>query len=422
MPSFAEATIMTAPSRDDCAALDRRDPLARYRDQFLLPRGIIYLDGNSLGALPRAAPETLSAVLREEWGEGLIRSWNRAGWIAAPERLGDRLAPLIGASAGEVVVTDSTSVNLFKLVVGALRLRPGRRLVISEAGNFPTDLYVAQGAIEVLGRGHELRLVEAGEVEAALSDEVALVMLSHVDFKTAAVHDMAAVTAAAHRAGALMLWDLAHSAGALAVELGRAGADLAVGCGYKFLNGGPGAPAFLYVAKRLQAELEPVLTGWMGHARPFDFATDYVPAPGIRRNLCGTPPILSLAALEAALDLWRDVDLAAVRRKSMAMGELFIGLVEERCRGLGFALASPRDGSARGSQVSFRHAQGYAITQALIARGVIGDFRTPDLLRFGFAPLYTRYVDLWDAVDALAEIMASGAWDRPEFRDRAFVT
>ncbi len=413
---------MTAPSRDDCAALDRRDPLARYRDQFVLPHDVIYLDGNSLGALPRAAPETLSAVLREEWGEGLIRSWNRAGWMAAPERLGDRLAPLIGASAGEVVVTDSTSVNLFKLVVGALRLRPGRRLVLSEAGNFPTDLYVAQGAIEVLGRGHELRLVEAGEVEAALSDEVALVMLSHVDFKTAAVHDMAAITAAAHRAGALMLWDLAHSAGALPVELGRAGADLAVGCGYKFLNGGPGAPAFLYVAERLQGELEPVLTGWMGHARPFDFAPDYVPAPGIRRNLCGTPPILALAALEAALELWQEVDLAAVRRKSMALGELFIGLVEDRCRGQGFALASPRDGTARGSQVSFRHAQGYAITQALIARGVIGDFRTPDLMRFGFAPLYTRYVDLWDAVDALVEIMASEVWDRPEFRHRAFVT
>ena len=413
---------MTAPSRDDCAALDRRDPLARYRDQFLLPHDVIYLDGNSLGALPRAAPETLSAVLREEWGEGLIRSWNRAGWMAAPERLGDRLAPLIGASAGEVVVTDSTSVNLFKLVVGALRLRPGRRLVLSEAGNFPTDLYVAQGAIGVLGRGHELRLVEAGEVEAALSDEVALVMLSHVDFKTAAVHDMAAITQAAHRAGALMLWDLAHSAGALPVELGRAGADLAVGCGYKFLNGGPGAPAFLYVAERLQAELEPVLTGWMGHARPFDFAPDYVPAPGIRRNLCGTPPILALAALEAALELWQEVDLAAVRRKSMALGELFIGLVEDRCRGQGFALASPRDGTARGSQVSFRHAQGYAITQALIARGVIGDFRTPDLMRFGFAPLYTRYVDLWDAVDTLVEIMASEVWDRPEFRHRAFVT
>ncbi len=413
---------MTAPSREDCAALDRRDPLARYRDHFLLPEGIRYLDGNSLGALPKAAPETLSTVLREEWGVGLIRSWTRAGWIAAPERLGDRLAPLIGAAPGEVVVTDSTSVNLFKLVVGALRLRPGRRLVLSEGGNFPTDLYVAQGAIEVLGRGHELRLVEAGEVEAALSDEVALVMLSHVDFKTAAVHDMAALTQAAHRAGALMLWDLAHSAGALKVELGRAGADLAVGCGYKFLNGGPGAPAFLFVAERLQAELEPVLTGWMGHARPFDFATDYAPAPGIRRHLCGTPPILSLAALEAALELWREVDLSQVRRKSIALGELFIGLVEARCRGLGFVLASPREGSARGSQVSFRHAQGYAITQALIARGVIGDFRTPDLLRFGFAPLYTRYVDLWDAVEALAEVMASGAWNKPEFRERAFVT
>jgi kynureninase len=294
--------------------------------------------------------------------------------------------------------------------------------VVSEAGNFPTDLYVAQGAIRVLSQGHELCLVEAGEVEAAFSDQVALVMLSHVDFKSARLHDMAAVTAAAHRVGALVLWDLAHSAGALAVDLGAAGADLAVGCGYKFLNGGPGAPAFLYVAERLQAELEPVLTGWMGHARPFDFSTQYAPAPGIRRQLCGTPPILSLAALEAALELWEEVDIEAVRAKSMAMGDLFIALVEERCRGQGFTLASPRQAEARGSQVSFHHTEGYAITQALIARGVIGDFRDPDLLRFGFAPLYLGYVELWDAVEVLAEIMASGAWDKPEFNKRAFVT
>lgn len=413
---------MTVPSRDHCAELDRRDPLARFRAEFVLPREVIYLDGNSLGALPKAAPEKLAAVVGEEWGQGLIRSWNDAGWIAAPLRLGDRLAPLIGAQPGEVVVTDSTSVNLFKLVAGALELRPGRPLVVSEAGTFPTDLYVAQGAIRILGQGHELRLVEAGEVEAALSDQVALVMLSHVDFKSGRLHDMAAVTAAAHRAGALVLWDLAHSAGALAVDLGGADADLAVGCGYKFLNGGPGAPAFLYIAERLQGEIEPVLTGWMGHARPFDFAPQYAPAQGIRRQLCGTPPILSLAALEAALELWRRVDIEAVREKSMAMGDLFIALVEARCRGQGFTLASPRRAQARGSQVSFRHAQGHAIAQALIARGVIGDFRDPDLLRFGFAPLYLGYVELWDAVEVLTDIMESGAWDKPEFKQRAFVT
>jgi kynureninase len=413
---------MAPIDRDRCLELDRQDPLASLREAFHLPEGVIYLDGNSLGALPRAARERLAHVVDAEWGEGLIRSWNQAGWIAAPARLGARLAPLIGAQAKEVVVADSTSVNLFKLIVGALRLRPGRRVVVSEAGNFPTDLYVAQGAIELLGQGHELRHVEPEGVAESLDDDVALVMLTHVDFKTGRVHDMAAVTRAAHEAGALMLWDLSHSTGALPVDLNGANADLAVGCGYKYLNGGPGAPAFLYVAGRLQDQLPPALTGWMGHATPFAFETAYAPAPGIARQLCGTPPILSMAALEAALEMWERVDMAEVRRKSMALGDLFIRLIEARCADAGFTLASPREAAARGSQVSYHHESGYPIMQALIARGVIGDFRAPDLLRFGFTPLYLRYVDLWDAVDVLAEIMTDAAWDTPEYRRHATVT
>ena len=413
---------MTVINRNDCAELDRRDPLAPLRHEFLLPEGIIYLDGNSLGPLPKAAVEKLEQVVCDEWGQGLVRSWNAAGWIAAPQRLGDRLAPLIGAEPGEVVVADSTSVNLFKLLVGALKMKPGRRVILTETDNFPTDLYIAQGVIEVFDPGYELRLVDAGGIAKALDEDVAVVMLTHVNFKSGRIHDMDTITRAAHGWGALVLWDLAHSAGALTLDLDRAGADFAVGCGYKFLNGGPGAPAFLYVARRLQAELRPVLTGWMGHAQPFAFAPHYVPAEGIRRNLCGTPAILGMAALDAALDVWERVDLAEVRRKSIRMGDLFIRLVEDRCTGCGFRLAAPRDGTERGSQVSFRHHDGFPIMQALIARGVIGDFRAPDLLRFGLAPLYLRYVDVWDAVDALAEMMASGAWDRPEFKRRAFVT
>jgi kynureninase len=409
-------------TRGACEALDAADPLAAWRRRFALPAGVIYLDGNSLGPLPRATAAIVQDVIRRQWGEDLISSWNRHRWIDLPETLGAKIARLIGARAGEVIVADSTSVNLFKLIAAALRLRPGRRVVVSERSNFPTDLYVAQGLAEWLGERVELRLVATTELEAALDDRTALLLLTHVDYRSGRLHDMARLTRAAHAAGALALWDLAHSAGAVPVDLNAAGADLAVGCGYKYLNGGPGAPAFLFVAEGWQDRASQPITGWLGHAEPFAFRTAYQPAPGIRRFLAGTPPILSLKALEAGVDLLLEVDPAALRRKSMALTHAFIQLVEARCAGFGFEVASPRAAAERGSQVALRHPDGYPIIQALIARCVIGDFRAPDLLRFGLAPLYVRFVDVWDAVEALRQIMAERAWELPEYQERAAVT
>jgi len=411
---------MPAITRDDLAALDATDPLARFGERFELPDGIIYLDGNSLGALPKAVKERIARAVEEEWGHDLIRSWNLHDWYTLPGRAGDKIGQLIGARPGEVVAADSTSVNLFKLLAAAVKLRAGRSVIVSEPGNFPTDLYVAQGLGELLG-GIELRLAEPNELAQAIGDDTAVVMLTHVNYKTGRLHDMAAVTRMAHEAGALMLWDLAHSAGALPVDLSGAGADLAVGCGYKYLNGGPGAPAFLYVAERLQDDIRPPLSGWMGHAAPFEFDIDYHPAEGIARNLCGTPAILSMAGLDAALDLMLEADMAAIRAKSVALCDAFAALVEQDCAGHGFELASP-PAAMRGSQVSFRHEQGYAIMQALIGRGVIGDFRAPDLMRFGFAPLYIRHVDVFDAVAILRKIMDTRAWDAPEYHARSAVT
>jgi len=408
--------------RKQCEALDRRDPLAGFRERFLLPEGIIYLDGNSLGALPKAVPARLRAVVEREWGEGLIRSWNAAQWIELPRRVGDKIAPLIGARAGEVVAADSTSVNLFKLLCAGLEIASRRRVILSEQGNFPTDLYVAEGVRDLLRQGHELRLVEREDLLAALDETVAVLMLTQVDFRSGYRHDMAGLTAAAHRKGALTLWDLSHSAGAMPVDLESFGADLAVGCGYKYLNGGPGAPAYLYVRRTLQDRVRSPLSGWMGHQQPFAFTAEYAPAEGIARNLCGTPPVLAMASLDAALDLWAEVDMSVLRAKSVALSELLIATVEERCAGLGLALASPREAEHRGSQVSFRHEQGYAVMQALIAAGVIGDFRAPDLIRFGLTPLYLRYVDIYDAALALAEILRERHWNRPEYLRRAAVT
>ncbi len=412
---------MTTITRADCEARDRADPLASFRERFELPQGIVYLDGNSLGALPKAAAARVKHAVEREWGADLIKSWNVHRWIDLPQRAGAKIARLVGAKAGEVIVADSTSVNLFKMLAAALKMRPGRRVILSEPGNFPTDLYVAQGLIEMLGGQHELRLVPGEQIIGAIDDSVAVVSLTHVNYKSGRVHDLATVTARAQAAGALMLWDLAHSAGALPVDLGAANADLAVGCGYKYLNGGPGAPAFLFVAERHQAAIRPPLAGWMGHAHPFTFDVGYEPAAGIARNLCGTPPVLSMSALDAALDVMLEADMGAIRAKSLALGDLFLALVEQRCAAHGF-----RNGSAarheRGSQVGLLHPEGYAIMQALIARGVIGDFRAPDMLRFGFAPLYNRYTDVWDAVDALAAVMDARAWDAPKFKTRAAVT
>jgi kynureninase len=410
------------PATPDPARLDAADPLARFRGRFALPDGVIYLDGNSLGALPRATAARVARVVEEEWGRDLIGGWTRHGWIDLPLRLGDKVARLIGAAPGEVAVADSTSVNLFKLLAGALRLRPGRRVILSERDNFPTDLYIAEGLAALLGGGHAVRLVETDEIAGAIDGETAVVLLTHVNYRTGRMHDMAALTRAAHEAGALMLWDLAHSAGALPVALGACDADLAVGCGYKYLNGGPGAPAFLYVARRLQEGFRSPLAGWLGHAAPFAFETGYRPGGGIARALAGTPPILSMAALEVGVDLALEADIGAVRAKSMALGELFRERVEAGCAGMGVTLASPRDPDQRGSQICFAHAEGYAVVQALIARGVIGDFRAPDIMRFGFAPLYLRYADVVQAAEALREVLATRAWDRPEFKTRAAVT
>jgi kynureninase len=367
-------------------------------------------------------PARLTSVIGEEWGGGLIRSWNAAHWIDAPARIGDKIARLIGAQPGEVIVADSTSVNLFKLLAGALRIQPGRHFILTETTNFPTDLYIAQGLIELLGGHHALRMVERGELEHALDGSVAVLMLTHVDYASGEIHDMRRITAAARRCGALMLWDLSHSAGAVPVDLTGTGVDLAIGCGYKYLNGGPGAPAYLFIARALQDAMNSPLSGWMGHASPFNFERDYRPAPGVARQLAGSPAILSMLALEVAIDLWLRVDQQEVRRKSKALGDLFIRQVEATCRDLGIEVASPRDAELRGSQVSLRHQEGYRVMRALIDRGVIGDFRTPDLMRFGFAPLYTRYVDVFDAVRILREVLTTRAWQRPEYGTRLTVT
>jgi kynureninase len=434
---------MPVPTRDACAALDREDVLAPLRAQFALEdadaSGLVYLDGNSLGPLPRAAIPRLRQVVEDEWGGGLIRSWNDAGWITLSQRIAGKIARLIGADAGDVAVADSTSVNLHKALSVALQIAdadaPERRVVLSERTNFPTDLYIADTLARQ--RGLRLRLEDAVDVTAAIDADTAVVLLTHVDYRTGRRHDMPAITRQAHAAGALVIWDLAHSAGAMPIPLHgdadpRTAADFAVGCGYKYLNGGPGAPAFLWAhprhTRRLDAEgWRQPLAGWFGHADPFAFATDYRPAPGIARFQCGTPPILSLAALECGVDTVLAAEavggVAAMRRKSIALTDLFIALVDARCAGQGLSLVTPRDADQRGSQVSVAHAEGgHAVMQALIARGVIGDYREPDILRFGFTPLYTRFVDVWDAVDRLSAVLASGEWTAPRFQARGAVT
>ena len=409
-------------TRDEAQALDAADPLARFRAAFALPEGLIYLDGNSLGPPPLAAHDRLAQTSRAEWGEGLVRSWNTAGWIEAPRRVGAKIARLIGADPGEVTVADSTSVNLFKLAAGALSLRPGRRTILSEAGNFPTDLYALQGLSALLGDRAVLKTVAPEDLAGAIDEDTAVVVLTHIHYKSARRWDMAGITAAAHAKGALMLWDLCHSAGAVAVDLNGAAADLAVGCSYKYLNGGPGAPAFLFVAARHQAAIRSPLTGWMGHAEPFAFEDGYRPAADIRGQITGTPPILGLAALEAGVDLQLEADPAQIAAKGLALGDLFIREVEARAADPDLALASPRDPAARGLHVAFAHPQGYALVQAMMARGIVGDFRAPDIARFGFSPLFLSYAEVWDAAQGLSEVLADRAWDRPEFRARAAVT
>ncbi len=406
--------------REECRAADERDVLAPLSDRFRIPEGVIYLDGNSLGALQPAVEERVAQVVRDEWGDGLIRSWNDAGWVRLPERIAAQLAPLIGAAPDEVAVTDSTSANLFKALVAARRLRPDRRVIVTDDANFPTDLYVAHGVAETVGDA-EVRVAPTGEVADHLDAEVAVLTLTHVDYRTGRLHDPVALTRMAHEVGAVTVWDLSHSTGALEVDLDAWGADLAVGCTYKYLNGGPGSPAYLYVARRWHDRVGTPLTGWFGHASPFAFDLDYRPAVGAARFLDGSPPILSMAALHAALAIREDVEVPAVAAKARALTSRFIDLVDARC-GDEVEIVTPRDPHERGAQVSLRHPQAYAVMQALIARGVIGDHRPPDLLRFGFAPLYVSHTDVWDAVEVLAELVATGAWDRPDYHARRTVT
>jgi kynureninase len=439
-------------SRADCAALDAADPLRELRALFTIPEGVNYLDGNSLGVMPAAAPARAAQVVQQEWGEGLIRSWNSAGWITLPQRVGDKIGRLVGARPGELVVADSTSVNLFKALSAAIAIaredRPGRRVILSERSNFPTDLYIAQSLARQ--HGFELELAASDQIAARLDDRVAVLMLTQVNYRTGAVHDMAALTAQAHRVGALALWDLAHSAGAIPVDLNGADADLAVGCGYKYLNGGPGAPAFVWVHPRHAGRFWQPLSGWMGHASPFTFDTAYRPAEGVSRYLCGTPSVIGLSVLECGVDTVLAAEplggMAALREKSLALTDLFLAQVEARCAGHGLRSVTPADRQRRGSQVSLAcpGVSGYAVMQALIERGVIGDFRAgdgagvdpalpgepnpgplvhePDLLRFGFTPLYTRFVDVFDAVTVLAEILATEQWRQARFNQKAAVT
>ena len=414
-------------NRDQAAALDAADPLRSLRDLFHIPAGVIYLDGNSLGVLPRATAARVQQVVTQEWGEGLIRSWNSAGWMELPQRLGDKIGRLVGAGPGELVVADSTSVNLFKVLSAALAISaadaPAKKRIVSERSNFPTDLYIAEAIARE--RGFELVLAEHTEIPALLDERCAVLMLTHVNYRTGRMHDMAALTRAAHEAGALSIWDLAHSAGAVPVDLKGANADFAVGCGYKYLNGGPGAPAFVWVHARHVDRFWQPLAGWIGHAAPFEFTPGYRPAAGIARYLCGTPAVLSLAALECGIDTLLAAEpmggMSALRAKSLALTRQFAEHVSATCPSL--TLASPQDDTLRGSQVCFSHPTiGYPVVQALIARGVIGDFRAPDILRFGFTPLYLRHVDAFDAAEHLRAVLDTEAWRRPEFNQRQAVT
>ena len=400
---------------EEARALDAADPLGFARARFALADGLIYLDGNSLGALPVASAQRVARTIQVEWGRDLIASWNKHAWIDQSARLAAMLAPIVGAGADEISVGDSTSINLAKLLGAALKARPGRRVILSETGNFPTDLYIAAAV-----PGAELRTVAAADIPAALTDEVAVLMLTHVDYRSAAVHDMAALTRAAHDVGALALWDLSHSAGAIALDLAASGADLAVGCGYKYLNGGPGAPAFLYVARALQEQLDNPLPGWLGHADPFAFEPDYRPASGIARFTSGTPSIIAMAALEAGLASFEGVAMADLAAKSRHLSELFRAEIEARCPEL--VLASPTDPMRRGSHLVFAHANAYALMQALIERGVVGDYREPDLVRFGFTPLYNGFADMVRAAEIIAEVLATRSWDEPRFHARSKVT
>jgi kynureninase len=418
----SKGIIMGVLTREDFLKLDREDRLAPFRNEFHIPQDVIYMDGNSLGAMPKTAAGRVREVTDREWAHGLIKSWNTADWFNAPHRIGDKIAGIIGAGQGEVIATDSTGINLFKAISAALAINSDRSVIVMEGSNFPTDNYIAQGLVEFLGRRHRIRFVEKDGIMDAIDDSAAVLSLTDVHYKTGHRLDMKAITARARQHGVLTVWDLCHSAGALPVDLNESGADFAVGCGYKYLNGGPGAPAFIFAAKRHHDNVKQPLTGWWSHSAPFDFTRDYQIGDGISRMLSGTQPIISLCALEVGVDIMARADIHKIREKSKKMGDLFIAAVEQQCNNYGFAIVSPRNAEQRGSQVSLSHENGYAIMQALIERGVIGDFRAPEILRFGLTPLYLRYVDVWDAVDTLSDIMANKIWKAPKYHVRAAVT
>lgn len=414
-------------TRNTCIERDQQDPLAGVKQQFELPEGVIYLDGNSLGVLPKAAKARSKEVIEEEWGKGLVSSWNKAEWFEMPINLGNKLSKLIGAKENEVVVTDTTSLNVFKALAAAIKIQqeksPTRKVIVSEREMFPTDLYMIQGLIELIQNGYELRLIdETLRLEDAINDDVAVLLLSHVNYRTGYLHDIAKTTALAHEHDVLTIWDLCHSAGAVPIDVHTGKADFVVGCTYKYLNGGPGSPAFIWVSPEYRNVFKQPLSGWWGHEKPFDMAVDYTPAHGVRRYLCGTQPIVSMALLECGLDVALSVEMEAVRHKSLALTDLFIELVETRCAGFGLELITPREHDIRGSHVSFTHPEGYAIIQALIERGVIGDYREPEVMRFGITPLYLSFTDIWDAVEILLDILKTKAWDQPKFQQRITVT
>jgi kynureninase len=407
----------------EISLLDESDPLAQKREQFVVPDNCVYLDGNSLGCLPVAARERAREVVDQQWGQGLITSWNKHGWIDLPVIVGEKIAALIGAAPGQTICCDSVSVNLFKLLSAALSMRPGRNLIVSQRNNFPTDLYMAQGLQSLLGADKcELRTLEDAEIERQLDDSVVVLMLSHANFRTGRIYDMRKLTELAHKHGILVLWDLAHSAGVYPVELDRSRVDFAVGCGYKYLNGGPGAPAFVYVAERHHNTFGQPLSGWMGHRAPFDFDTDYQPAEGISRLLTGTPAVVSMSILDAALDVFGDIVIGQVRDKSLGLSRLFMRLMDQYPELADLKCISPTNETERGSQLAYRHPDAFAICQALIAHGVVADFRAPDILRAGFSPLYLRYTDIWQSVETLAQIMREGLWRDERYQTRSKVT
>ena len=413
---------MTNITKKHCKALDQKDPLAYLRKAFYLPKDLINMDGNSLGSLPKKTRKKLKKAVKKEWGQGLIRSWSEAGWFESPTRIGDKIAPLIGAAKGEVLVADTTSINIFKALAAAMLINKDRSIILSEAGNFPTDLYMMQGLAAFSKGTIQPKVVAPEAVIASLSEEVAVLLLTQVHYKTAAIKDLAYITQKAHEKGVLVVWDLSHSVGAIDVELNVAQADFAVGCGYKFLNGGPGAPGFIFVAKRHQAVAQCVLSGWMGHQDPFAFTDDYVPANSIERFRCGTPVMLGMIALESGVDLFQQTSIQALRKKTVALSELFIALMHQECGEYGFTLASPSDSSQRAGHVAFRHVEGYGIYRAIKERNILSDFRVPDVLRFGITPMYLRFEEVYEVVLTIGEVMEERAWDRAAYKVRGAIT